>query len=51
VQLRPEYPDVDESVAVSAALSKGEPGAGSVGLSNRPVAGEADAAEERAGLG
>ena len=51
VQLRPEYPDVDESVAVAAALSKGEPGAGSVGLSNRPVAGEADAAEERAGLG
>ena len=51
MQLRPEYPDVDESVAVAAALSKGEPGAGSVGLSSRPVAGETDAAEERAGLG
>ena len=51
VQLRPEYHDVDESVALSAALSKGEPGAGSVGLSNRPVEGEADAAEGRAGLG
>ncbi|MFF2389514.1 TerC family protein [Agromyces sp. NPDC058104] len=52
VQLRPQYPDVDESVAVSAALSKGEPGAGSVGLSNRPVEGERDASEEeRAGLG
>ncbi|GAA1805839.1 TerC family protein [Agromyces neolithicus] len=51
VQLRPQYPDVDESVAVAAALSKGEPGAGSVGLSNRPVEGETDASEERAGLG
>jgi len=51
VQLRPQYPDVDESVAVTAALSKGTAGAGSVGLSNRPVEGEADAAEERAGLG
>ena len=51
VQLRPQYPDVDESVAVSAALAKGEPGAGSVGLSSRPVAGESDVAEERAGLG
>ena len=51
VQLRPQYPDVDESVAVSAALSKGAAGAGSVGLSNRPVAGESDVAEERAGLG
>jgi predicted tellurium resistance membrane protein TerC len=51
VQLRPQYPDVDESIAVSAALSKGEAGAGSVGLSRHPVAGETDAAEERAGLG
>jgi predicted tellurium resistance membrane protein TerC len=51
VQLRPQYPDVDESIAVSAALSKGEAGAGSVGLSRHPVAGETDASEERAGLG
>ena len=54
VQLRPQYPGVDESVAVSAALSKG-PGAGSVGLSSKPVAGDdaegADSAEERRGLG
>ena len=50
VQLRPEYPDVDESVAVTAALSSA-PGRGSVGLSNRPVKGEADVSEERAGLG
>ena len=50
VQLRPEYPDVDESVAVTAALSSA-PGRGSVGLSNRPVEGEADVSEERAGLG
>jgi predicted tellurium resistance membrane protein TerC len=51
VQLRPQYPDVDESVAVSAALSAG-PDSGSVGLSRKPVAG-ADAAEppERSGLG
>lgn len=50
VQLRPEYPDVDESVAVTAALSTA-PGRGAVGLSNRPVEGEADVSEERAGLG
>ncbi|MEV1131223.1 TerC family protein [Agromyces sp. NPDC049794] len=50
VQLRPQYPDVDESVAVAAAISRSA-GAGSVGLSNRPVEGETDAAEERAGLG
>jgi len=51
VQLRPTYPGVDESVAVAAALSKG-PGAGSVGLSAKPVAGDADPGEERrAGLG
>lgn len=50
VQLRPQYPDVDESVAVSAALS-GSAGKGSVGLSSRPVEGETDASEERAGLG
>lgn len=50
VQLRPQYPDVDESVAVAAALSK-EPGAGSVGLSRKPVSGEAPSGEERAGLG
>ena len=52
VQLRPQYPDVDESVAVAAALSKG-PGAGSVGLSSKPVAGDAavEPGEERQGLG
>jgi len=51
VQLRPSYPDVDESVAVGAALSK-SPDAGSVGLSNKPVEGEVDPESEgRAGLG
>jgi predicted tellurium resistance membrane protein TerC len=52
VQLRPQYPDVDESVAVKAALSKA-PGTGAVVLSRRPVAGDADPsdAEERQGLG
>ncbi|MDQ7876811.1 TerC family protein [Microbacterium sp. QXD-8] len=52
VQLRPQYPDADESVAVAAALSKG-PHAGSVGLSAKPVAGDAApaAGEERQGLG
>ncbi|MFB8388013.1 TerC family protein [Microbacterium sp. NPDC055910] len=50
VQLRPRYPSVDESVAVTAALSK-EPGAGSVGLSRKPVDGEAASGEERRGLG
>jgi predicted tellurium resistance membrane protein TerC len=50
VQLRPTYPDVDESVAVNAALSTA-PGSGSVGLSRKPVAGDADAGEGRAGLG
>lgn len=51
VQLRPQYPDVDESVAVHAALST-DPPAGSVGLSNKPVTGD-DAPEpgERQGLG
>ena len=49
VQLRPQYPDVDESVAVAAALST-SPDAGAVGLSRKPVSGAA-AAEERAGLG
>ena len=49
VQLRPSYPDVDESVAVAAALA-GAAGGGSVGLSSKPVAGS-DAGEERAGLG
>jgi predicted tellurium resistance membrane protein TerC len=49
VQLRPQYPDVDESIAVDAALST-RPDAGSVGLSRRPVSGGA-ADEERAGLG
>ena len=52
VQLRPQYPDADESVAVAAALSK-DPHAGSVGLSSKPVAGDAapGADEERQGLG
>ena len=38
VQLRPQYPDVDESVAVAAALST-SPDAGAVGLSSKPVSG------------
>src|SRR6478735_950843 len=52
VQLRPQYPDVDESVAVAAALSK-DPGSGSVGLSSKPVTGDAapGSADERHGLG
>jgi Membrane protein TerC, possibly involved in tellurium resistance len=50
VQLRPRYTDVDESVAVAAALSTG-PDAGAVGLSRKPVQGAADPGEERAGLG
>lgn len=52
VRLRPQYPDVDESVAVNAALST-SPGHGSVGLSSKPVEGDAapGAAEERQGLG
>lgn len=52
VQLRPQYPDVDESVAVAAALSR-DPHAGSVGLSSKPVAGDAPhgSDEERQGLG
>jgi predicted tellurium resistance membrane protein TerC len=52
VQLRPQYPDVDESVAVSAALGSGS---GSVGLSRKPVAGDGEPAQgrddERHGLG
>ena len=48
VQLRPQYPDVDESVAVSSALGAS---GGSVGLSRKPVAGEMIAEDERAGLG
>ena len=49
VRLRPTYPNVDESVAVSAALSK-EPGAGSVRLSSKPVEGSTSG-DERHGLG
>ncbi|MCR2762683.1 TerC family protein [Microbacterium sp. zg.B48] len=49
VQLRPQYPDVDESPAVAAALSKG-PDSGAVGLSRKPVTGAADTVD-RAGLG
>ena len=49
VQLRPQYPDVDESVAVSSALGAS---GGSVGLSRKPVAGDtAPGEDERAGLG
>jgi len=51
VALRPSYPGVDESVAVDAALSK-QPGHGSVGLSPRPVAGDAPPGpRKRIGLG
>ncbi|MDX2376690.1 TerC family protein [Microbacterium sp. LRZ72] len=50
VQLRPRYPDIDESIAVDAATTRG-PEAGSVGLSGRPVEGVREAAERRAGLG
>ena len=52
VQLRPQYPDIDESAAVAAALSK-DPASGSVGLSRKPVVGEggAAAAPHREGLG
>jgi predicted tellurium resistance membrane protein TerC len=51
VELRPSYPDIDESVAVDAALSK-RPGHGSVGISALPVAGEpAATTEKRVGLG
>jgi predicted tellurium resistance membrane protein TerC len=38
VQLRPQYPGIDESVAVTAALSD-DPAAGAVGLSRKPVEG------------
>ncbi|MFE7845467.1 TerC family protein [Microbacterium sp. NPDC057407] len=50
VQLRPQYPDVDESVAVSTALA-GRASSGSVGLSRKPVAGDEAPAAEREGLG
>ena len=51
VQLRPAYPTIDESTAVAAALSRG-PGAGSVRLSRRPVAGDGEQpAPERHGIG
>ncbi|MDE0545069.1 TerC family protein [Microbacterium sp. C7(2022)] len=51
VQLRPQYPDVDESVAVSAALSA-DAESGSVGLSRKPVAGTSEAeGPGRTGLG
>lgn len=50
VKLRPRYVDVDESVAVAAAVSKASD-AGAVGLSRKPVA-EASATDvDRAGLG
>lgn len=50
VHLRPTYPDIDESVAVNAAIST-DPAAGSVGLSRKPVEGAAAGDGERAGLG
>lgn len=50
VQLRPRYPSIDESVAVSAALSRG-PEAGAVGLSSRPVEGDSPSEDQRGGLG
>ncbi len=51
VTLRPTYPSVDESIAVTAATSK-DPASGAVGLSRKPVEGEARAPrEDRAGLG
>lgn len=50
VRLRPRYSDVDEQVAVSAALSTGAD-AGSVGLSRKPVEGADSAHETRHGLG
>lgn len=51
VQLLSSYPNVDESIAVGAALSK-SPASGSVGLSAKPVEGEVDPdIENRAGLG
>lgn len=51
VKLLPSYPEVDESVAVGAALSKA-PGSGAVGLSSKPVEGEVDpGSEDRSGLG
>jgi predicted tellurium resistance membrane protein TerC len=50
VRLRPRYADIDEQVAVSAALSKG-PDAGSVGLSRKPVEGADHSRETRHGLG
>ncbi|GAA2960031.1 hypothetical protein [Microbacterium schleiferi] len=45
-------PDIDESAAVAAALSK-DPASGSVGLSRKPVVGDGDAAAapHREGLG
>ena len=53
VQLRPGYPGVAETAAVTAAISA-DPGAGSVGLSRRPVVGETGEQVEpveRSGLG
>ena len=51
VALRPRFPDIDESIAVDAAVSDA-PGRGSVGLSRRPVSGdEPPTPGRRAGLG
>lgn len=48
VTLRPRYPDVDESLAVTAATRRS---GGSVGLSRRPVVGDPAERDDRAGLG
>ena len=50
VQLRPGYPGIAETAAVTAAISA-DPGSGSVRLSRKPVVGESEAPVERGGLG
>src|SRR5690606_10189851 len=49
VQLRPGYPGIAETAAVTAAISA-DPGSGSVRLSRKPVVGESEAPVERGGL-
>ena len=50
VKLRPRYPAIDESVAVSSALSS-DHNSGSVGLTSRPVDGAPQTKGRRKGLG
>lgn len=50
VQLRPGYPGIAETAAVTAAISA-DPGSGSLRLSRKPVVGETDETVERGGLG